>query len=136
MKGVWEALNYCIENKEDEEDCFGYWWDGWVGEKKCYDCGEGIMEVKLHTEYPIKGWKKGGIIGQEGDEIRCDVRMTFPYFECPECEFAYTNWIHGELEEETRKRDDPKFREWMKLSAEERYGSKKANYDMNDIKDT
>ena len=51
--------------------------------------------------------------------------MTFPYFECPECEFSYTNWIHGELEEETRKRDDPKFREWMKLSAEERYGTKK-----------
>ena len=52
MKGVWEALHYCIENKEDDEDCFGYWWDGWVGENKCYDCGEGIMEVKLHTEYP------------------------------------------------------------------------------------
>ena len=45
MKGVWEALHYCIENKEDDEDCFGYWWDGWVGENKCYDCGEGIMEV-------------------------------------------------------------------------------------------
>ena len=99
MKGVWEALHYCIENKEDDEDCFGYWWDGWVGENKCYDCGEGIMEVKLHTEYPIKGWKEGGVIGQEGDEIRCDVRMTFPYFECPECEFSYTNWMHGELEE-------------------------------------
>ena len=104
MKGVWDALNYCNETGP-MEDCFGHWWDGWVGEKNCYDCGEGTMEVKLHTEYPIIGWKKGGVIGKEGDEIRSDVRITYPYFECPECGMSYASWMHEEIEEEARKRD-------------------------------
>jgi NADH:ubiquinone oxidoreductase subunit len=127
MKSVWEAINYCKDNgpPEGEGDPFGYWWNEWVGEKNCQRCGEGTLEIKLHTEYPIKGWKEGGVIGKEGDEIRSSVRITYPYFECSKCDWGYSGWMHSEIENESRVRDDPKFREWMELSAEERYGSKK-----------
>ena len=124
MKGVWDTLRRCHDDASDE-DCFNNWWDDWVGENNCCNCGKGTVEIKLHTEYPILGWKEGGVVGKEGDEIRSTVRITFPYFECPECGFSYTNWIHEEIDNESRVRHDPKFREWMKLSAEERYGTKK-----------
>jgi len=95
MKGVWDTLRRCHDDAS-EEDCFNNWWDDWVGENNCCNCGKGTVEIKLHTEYPILGWKEGGVVGKEGDEIRSSVRITFPYFECPECGLSYANWIHEE----------------------------------------
>ena len=105
MKGVWDTLRRCHDDVT-EEDCFEYWWEDWVGENNCCNCGKGTVEIKLHTEYPILGWKEGGVVGKEGDEIRSSVRITFPYFECPECGLSYTNWMHEEIDQESREKHD------------------------------